>query len=116
MPTIPHCDAGLRTDPPVSVPIAAGKNPAARPEPDPLDDPPGWQVRFHGLRAGGQGRSSDGPPMANSCVESLPLSTPPAARRRRATVASRLAAVSPQILASRVVGTPPPSPLSLRPP
>src|SRR3546814_17876305 len=77
MPTIPHCDAGLRTDPPVSVPIAAGKNPAARPEPDPLDAPPGWQVRFHGLRACGPGRSRDGPPMAHYGVESLPLRPPP---------------------------------------
>ena len=34
---------------------------------------------FHGLRAGGRGRSKEGPPSANSCVVSLPINTEPAA-------------------------------------
>ena len=34
--------AGLRTDPPVSVPSASGTSPAARAAPEPEDEPPGW--------------------------------------------------------------------------
>ena len=37
MPTMPHSDAGLRTEPPVSVPIAAGTKPAASAAPEPLE-------------------------------------------------------------------------------
>jgi hypothetical protein len=40
MPVMPHIEAGLRIEPPVSVPSAAGKKPAARPAPLPLDEPP----------------------------------------------------------------------------
>jgi hypothetical protein len=40
MPVAPHIEAGLRIEPPVSVPSAAEKNPAARPAPLPLDEPP----------------------------------------------------------------------------
>ena len=54
---------------------------AATLAPDPLDDPPVAYSRFQGLRAAGQGRSNDGPPWANSCVASLPMSTAPARAR-----------------------------------
>ena len=54
---------------------------------------------FHGLRAGGQGRSNDAPPMANSQVASLPRMTAPAAFSR---VAIRSAA-SVQLPAETVV-------------
>ena len=65
-------------EPPVSDPMAPGRKPAATAAPDPLDDPPVvWSV-FQGLRAGGHGKSKEGPPWANSCVESLPSSTIPA--------------------------------------
>ena len=84
---MPHIEAGLRIEPPVSVPSAAGKKPAARPAPLPLDEPPQKWSRFHGLRAGGQGKSKDGPPIANSWVESLPSKTPPAASSRSVTAA-----------------------------
>ena len=40
LPVAPHIEAGLRIEPPVSVPSAAEKNPAARPAPLLLDDPP----------------------------------------------------------------------------
>ena len=40
MPTTPHIVAGLRIEPPVSVPIAAGTKPAAVAAPEPLDEPP----------------------------------------------------------------------------
>src|SRR5262250_513170 len=100
---MPHSDAGLRIDPPVSVPIAAGKNPAASPAPLPLDEPPGKWSRFQGLRAGGHGRSNDGPPTANSWVESLPSSTPPAADSFCVTTASARAIESISTLECAVV-------------
>ena len=37
---MPQAEAGLRTDPPVSVPSAIGKKPAATPAPDPEEEPP----------------------------------------------------------------------------
>ena len=60
--------------------------PIAVPEPD--EEPPVMCCGFHGLRAGGNGRSKLGPPMANSCVASLPSSTPPASRSRAAATLS----------------------------
>ena len=39
-PTTPQLAAGLRMDPPVSVPMASGRNPAATAAPDPVLDPP----------------------------------------------------------------------------
>ncbi len=38
---MPQALAGLRTEPPVSVPSARGNSPAATPAPEPEDDPPG---------------------------------------------------------------------------
>jgi hypothetical protein len=76
---MPQYAAGPRIEPPVSEPSAAGTIPAAMAAPEPLDDPPVKWSRFHGLRAGGHGRSKDGPPCANSWVASLPVSTAPAA-------------------------------------
>src|SRR5690349_10760809 len=106
MPARPHIEAGLRTEPPVSVPIAAGTKPAATAEPAPLEEPPQkWSV-FQGLRAGGHGRSNDGPPMANSCVESLPMNTPPAAFSFVVTAASEPATLSFRIFECAVVGRP----------
>ena len=53
--------------------------PAATAAPEPDDEPPVKWSKFHGLRAGGNGRSKLGPPNANSCVASLPSSTAPPA-------------------------------------
>src|SRR5512139_2386783 len=106
MPTMPHIEAGLRIEPAVSVPIAAGTKPAAVAAPEPLEEPPGKWSRFQGLRAGGHGRSNDGPPVANSCVESLPMKTAPAARKRWVTTASAVATLSCRIFECAVVGRP----------
>ncbi len=38
---MPQQLAGLRTLPPVSEPSAIGKSPAATPDPEPEDEPPG---------------------------------------------------------------------------
>src|SRR6187399_3603275 len=85
---MPQHVAGLRTEPPVSVPSAAGTKPAASAAPEPLDEPPGCRSQFHGLRAGGHGRSNAGPPVANSCSATLPSSTAPASRSFFTTKAS----------------------------
>src|SRR3546814_18405273 len=91
---MPQAVAGLRTDPPVSVPMDTGTNPAATATPDPLEEPPGWWVRFHGLRAGGHGKSNEGPPVANSCKAVLPLIMAPAWRSFFTPVAYVLATCS----------------------
>src|SRR5215510_6534060 len=57
--------------------MAMRTSPAATAAPDPDDDPPVKWSRFQGLRAGGNGRSKLGPPIANSCVASLPSRTAP---------------------------------------
>ena len=50
-PVIPHHDAGKRTEPPVSVPIAHGAIALATATPEPLLDPPGVRgtVASHGF-------------------------------------------------------------------
>jgi hypothetical protein len=40
-PTTPQNDAGMRTDPPMSEPVASVVLPAASAAPEPPDDPPG---------------------------------------------------------------------------
>ncbi len=77
-PTVPQCDAGPRMEPPVSEPRAIGRRPAATAAPEPVEEPPVKCARFQGLRAGGHGRSNDGPACAISWVASLPSSTAPA--------------------------------------
>ena len=49
-PITPQNAAGIRIEPPVSVPIASGTSPAATAAADPPLDPPGTRSRFHGLR------------------------------------------------------------------
>ena len=56
--------------------------------PEPVEEPPVKCARFHGLRAGGQGRSNDGPACAISWVASLPSSTAPASYSRAVAAAS----------------------------
>src|SRR5580658_8588283 len=53
-PVMPHHDAGSRTEPPVSVPIAHGAIALATATPEPLLDPPGVRAiavshGFHGV-------------------------------------------------------------------
>ena len=70
---------------------------------------------FHGLRAGGHGRSKLGPPMANSWVESLPTTMAPAPRSFSTQTASAVARLSCRILEWPVVGRPATSMMSLMP-
>src|SRR5688572_5621168 len=93
-PATPHIDAGIRIEPPVSEPRAKGRNPAATAAAAPVLEPPVACSVFHGLRAGGHGKSNDGPPFASSCVASLPMSTAPHAYRRAIAVASAAGTLS----------------------
>ena len=68
---MPQAAAGPRIEPPVSLPRVAGAKPAAMAAAEPDDEPAGEQVRSHGLRAGGNRMSHDGPPWANSHVAFL---------------------------------------------
>src|SRR5262249_30641215 len=49
-PTIPANDAGMRIEPPPSVPTASGPRPAATAADAPPLEPPGVRSRFHGFR------------------------------------------------------------------
>src|SRR5262249_60267631 len=81
-------------EPPVSEPMAVRTSPAATAAPDPDDDPPVKWSRFQGLRAGGNGRSKLGPPIANSCVASLPSRTAPPLFNLASTTQSLLGTLS----------------------
>ena len=62
-PAIPQKEAGLRIDPPVSVPSAPITNPAATAVADPVLEPPvNPCFVFHGFRTGGQAWSEEGLP------------------------------------------------------
>src|SRR5688572_26022747 len=95
-PASPQCEDGPRIEPPVSEPSANAASPAETAAPEPLDDPPVKCSRFQGLRAGGHGRSKEGPPWANSWVASLPSSTAPASRSLLVVVASSAGMLSAQ--------------------
>src|SRR3546814_11173506 len=66
MPLTPHKAAGWRTEPPVSVPVAAMTRPAATALADPPEDPPGIMVGSHGFLAGPKAEFLLPEPMANS--------------------------------------------------
>src|SRR5580692_6370119 len=115
MPAMPHSAAGPRIEPPVSEPVPPRIMPDATAAPVPLDDPAVKCSGFHGLRAGGAGRSNDGPPSANSCVVSLPIRTVPASANFVAQVASTSGTLEDKILDWQVVGIPAVSTMSFRP-
>ncbi len=106
IPAVPHSDAGMRIDPPVSDPVPPRITPAASAAPVPDDDPPVKWAVFQGLRAGGQGRSKLGPPQANSWVASLPSITAPASAQAETAAASAAGTWSISTREWPVVGMP----------
>src|SRR5262249_59931607 len=68
-----------------------------------------------GWRGGGGGGATRGPPMANSCVESLPSTIAPAPRSFCTQTASDVASASARILEWQVVARPATSMMSLMP-
>ena len=77
-PTTPHAAAGIRMEPPVSVPTLATDIPVRTAIADPPLDPPGDRVGSIGFRAGPQPESSQVVPKANSWRLVLPTMTAPA--------------------------------------
>src|ERR1700689_3679745 len=69
----------MRTDPPASVPICSGPNPAAPAAPAPEDEPPVVYAGFQGLRVMPCNGQSPGDFQPNSVVVVLPRITAPAA-------------------------------------
>src|SRR5438128_1641867 len=87
-PKIPHHAAGLRIDPPPSVPIASGANPAATAAPAPPDEPPGVRPASHGFRVTPNRRLSVMPIQPKVGVFVLPIRIAPAAFMRATMGAS----------------------------
>ena len=85
---MPQADAGIRTEPPVSVPGARSTSPAASAAADPEDEPPGMRASSCGLRTGGRPGVWPIIPHASWCIASLPTIVAPASRWRRTLVAS----------------------------
>src|SRR5216683_8408252 len=81
-PATPQYDAGRVIEPPVCEPSAPRHMPHAKAAAEPLLEPPGVRSRFHGFRVGG------GSKLAYCVVTVLPISTAPASRSFRTTVAS----------------------------
>ena len=81
---VPHIAEGMRSDPAVSVPVAAGVMRAASAAAEPPLEPPAERSSAHGLPTW-----SVVPPAANSCVCRCPSSTMPSAASRAHASQSR---------------------------
>src|SRR5439155_225245 len=87
-PYTPQNEAGIRTEPPASVPSATGPRPLATATAAPPLEPPGESSRFHGLRVIPKRGLSVTALWPNSDVVVFPRMTAPAARSRPTTTAS----------------------------
>ena len=105
-PTRPQHAAGIRSDPPPSLPCASGTIAAATAAADPPDEPPGVRPGSHGLRVGPKRRGSVTGRIPHSGMLVVPTTTKPAARSRRVTLWSRGATLSPVRAAPRVRRSP----------
>ena len=99
----PHRQAGMRTEPPVSVPRAPGTSPAATAAPLPPLEPPQMRVVSQGLWAAPKWGLTVVAPQANSWVFSFPTTTAPARRRPATAAASSRATLSARIREPAVV-------------
>src|SRR5262249_60153982 len=84
-PKRPQPGAGIRTDPPPSLPWASGASPAATAAAAPPLEPPGVRDASHGLRQSPFSSDSVTAIVPNSGVFVLPITTNPASRIRRTT-------------------------------
>src|SRR5262245_48112456 len=112
---MPQQAAGLRIEPPVSVPVAPGHRNAATAAPDPPLEPPGERSSAHGLRVGPYHGLLVVEPAANSCVLHLPIGTAPASLSRWTTSASSVGTLSRKNDDPCVVRTPAVSKMSFNP-
>ena len=99
-PTRPHSAAGMRVEPPVSVPMAISHMPSATATAPPEVEPPGTRVRSNGLPGVPKCGLAPTPEKANSLMLVLATITAPAARRRFTTGASA-AATKPSSASTR---------------
>ena len=106
MPKTPQKLAGIRMEPPPSLPLARVHRPEARADAAPPLDPPEVLSGFQGLRQGPSSADSDVPVMPNSGVFVLPRITAPAFRSFSTTVAVTLETLCSRILDPAVMGTP----------
>src|SRR5262245_6268907 len=112
---MPQHAAGLRIEPPVSVPVAPGHRNAATAAPEPPLEPPGERSSAPGLRVGPYHGLSVVEPAANSWVLHLPIGTAPASRSRRTASASSAGTLSRKNDEPWVVRTPAVSKMSFTP-
>ena len=82
-PTRPQFAAGMRIEPMPSEPVAAAHSPAATAAALPPLDPPALRSVSHGLRVMPNAGPSVSQMIASSGMFVLPITTAPAARRRR---------------------------------
>jgi len=88
-PVTPQKEAGMRSDPPRSVPWARAIIPVASPAAPPPVEPPAESAGSHGFRVRPKTSLKVFPPAANSGVFVLPRIRAPAAFSRSTTRASR---------------------------
>src|SRR5262245_39604679 len=105
-PTSPQIEAGMRSDPPPSLPWASGTRPAATAAAAPPLDPPAVAPGDHGLRAAGATSVSEYSDRPNSLAVVLPRLISPASRRRTTTSASTVGTKSANAALPNVVRTP----------
>ena len=93
-PTSPQYAAGMRIEPPPSVPSASAAIPAATAAAAPPLEPPGSSAGSSGLRVVPSAEWVK-PQIASSGIRVLPSTTAPAARRRLTSSSSRRAGAVP---------------------
>src|ERR1700761_4437426 len=96
----------MRIEPPASVPICSGPNPAAPAAPAPDDDPPVVYAGFHGLRVMPCNGQSPGDFQPYSVVVVLPRTTAPAAFSPTTLGASSGTGAGSEVRLPRRVGKP----------
>ena len=105
-PTTPQQDAGMRIEPPRSLPSARPTRPAETAAALPPDDPPADRSGFHGLHVAPNRRFSVTGRNPSSGEFVLPTTIAPASRSRRTWALSWSATQSPNAWLPSVVGVP----------
>src|SRR5690606_5385505 len=105
-PTTPQIEAGMRIEPPPSLPWAAATSPAATAAAAPPLEPPAVHPGRHGLRVGGPSAVSQYREQPNSLVAVLPRLMVPAARKAATTSSSYSGTKSVNASEPYVVRTP----------
>ncbi len=88
MPTTPQWEAGMRTEPPWSPPVARSTSPAATSAPEPVDEPPALWPMARGLCTGPVTLVAAPPEKEKYSHTDLPTISAPASSSRVTTVAS----------------------------